>query len=282
MASPPSIFVDTEAGIVNLIKKIKGLPQGATSLFIELEGVDLSRHGSISILTIYVLPEARAYLVDVHKLKAASFVTADPAGTTLKSILESAAITKAFFDVRNASHALFAHYRIVLKGTEDVQVMENAARPSGYRYLIGLEKMIQSFAPITPAEKQTWCAVKDKGMRLFHPSKGGTYEVFHQRPLNSDVVSYCANNVQFLPGLRNTFWSGLSPSWKLRVVDATEARVRGSLAPRYNPQSEANKIGPWEFEDSDNVLLRAVDNMLPNDMDEMWWEHVDNMRLEDL
>lgn len=255
MASSPSTLVDTEASIIDLIDKIKGLPQGAPSLFLDLEGVSLSRHGSLSIVTIYVFPEARAYLVDVHKLGAASFLTASPDGTTLKAILESPTITKVFFDVRNDSDALFAHYGIDLKGIEDVQLMENAARPGRRRYIIGLEKTIQNFAPITPAEKQTWSAVKDKGLHLFHPSKGGTYEVFNQRPLNADVVSYCVNDVQFLPGLRDKLWRGLSPTWKKRVVQETENRVRESQAPGYNPQSESKKFGPWERESGNKMLL---------------------------
>ncbi|KAH6981751.1 hypothetical protein BKA56DRAFT_632060 [Ilyonectria sp. MPI-CAGE-AT-0026] len=261
MATSPSALVDTEAGIVNLIQKIKGLPQGTPSLFLDLEGVNISCHGSISILAIYVLREARAYLVDVHKLNAAAFVTADPAGTTLKAILESAAITKVFFDVRNDSDTLFAHYGIDLKGVEDVQLMENTACLSGYLHLIDFERAIESFSPITPAEHQTWLTVK---------IEGGTYEVLNQRPLNADVAKYCVNNLQFLPGLRNYFWQSLSPFWKPRVVDATEARVRGSQAPGYDPQSKANTIAPWDFEELDNELPGCVGNMLLDDMDEMW------------
>ncbi|KAF7552789.1 hypothetical protein G7Z17_g4088 [Cylindrodendrum hubeiense] len=254
MASSPSTLVDTEAGIISLIDKIKELPRGTPSLFLDLEGISLSRHGSLSLLTIYVLPEACAYLVDVHKLASASFTTASPDGTTLKAILESPAITKVFFDVRNDSDALFAHYGIDLKGIEDVQLMENAARPGRRRYIIGLEKTIQNFAPITLGQKQDWSVVKDRGVRLFHPTKGGTYEVFNQRPLDPEVVRYCVNDVQFLPGLRDKFWSDLSPAWKKRVVEETEKRVKESQAPGYEPQSQSKKFGPWERMSEDDLL----------------------------
>lgn len=205
-----------------------------------------------------MLPEARAYLVDVHKLNAAAFVTADPVGTTLKAVLESAAITKVFFDVRNDSDALFAPYGIDLKGVEDVQLMENAARPSGYLHLIDFERAIESFSPIALAEHPTWLTVKKNGMRLWRPSEGGTYEVLNQHPLNAEVANYCVNNLQFLPGLRNDFWRSLSPFWKPRVVNVTEARVRGSKASGYDPQSKANIIAPWDFEELDNELPGCV------------------------
>ncbi|KAL2060851.1 hypothetical protein VTL71DRAFT_8903 [Oculimacula yallundae] len=47
---------------------------------------------------------------------------------TLKEILECPDITKIFFDVRNDADALFAHFGIHLRGTLDLQLLENYQR----------------------------------------------------------------------------------------------------------------------------------------------------------
>jgi exonuclease 3'-5' domain-containing protein 1 len=67
----------------------------------DIEGLNLSRSGSIAILQILFPPKKRVYLVDVHILKALAFETPSNKGLTLKSILESEQIPKVFFDVPN-------------------------------------------------------------------------------------------------------------------------------------------------------------------------------------
>ncbi|MBE3049508.1 hypothetical protein IMZ48_44815 [Candidatus Bathyarchaeota archaeon] len=107
--------------VVSLVETIRDLPQsGQPALYIDLEGISLSRHGSISIVTAYVLPKQHAYLVDVRTLGAAVFDTAAADGITFRTILKSPHINKVFFDVRNDSDALYAHFSIKLHGIEDV------------------------------------------------------------------------------------------------------------------------------------------------------------------
>src|SRR6187549_763034 len=86
-----------------------GLPAQPSSLCFDLEGKNLSRHGSISILQLHVLPSNRTYLVDVHTLRDRTFSTCGTNGHTLKEMLESDAIPKVFFDVQNGSDALYSH-----------------------------------------------------------------------------------------------------------------------------------------------------------------------------
>jgi exonuclease 3'-5' domain-containing protein 1 len=161
-----------------------------------LGGISLSRHGSISLITIFVQPHNFVYLVDVHTLQAATFTTAVVNGTTLKSILESPVITKVFFNLRNSSDALHHHFGVRLRGVEDIQLMENAARPAGQRRFVnGLEKCIDSHAPISLEKKLEWKATKEKRLKLFHLSKGGSYNVFNTRPIEGDIKSYCINDV---------------------------------------------------------------------------------------
>jgi exonuclease 3'-5' domain-containing protein 1 len=86
-------------------------------MYIDLEGVNLCREGSVSILTLLIdtgIPIRRVYLIDVHTLGARAFNTAGAERTTLRAILENKTIPKVFFDIRNDSDALFARFGVAL------------------------------------------------------------------------------------------------------------------------------------------------------------------------
>lgn len=184
-----------------MIQALDNLPAKPPSLYIDLEGVNLSRHGTISIMQIFVLLEKLTFLIDVYTLREKAFSHPAPDGTTLGAILESSTIPKVFFDVRNDSDALFSHYQIELSGVQDLQVMELATRKFSKRHVNGLSKCIENDAPMTYEERANWKAVKDNGRKLLAPECGGTYEIFHIRPLPEEIVRYCAQDVQFLPRL---------------------------------------------------------------------------------
>lgn len=112
-------MVDSKEAIIALVDELQALPAG-TSLFIDLEGISLSRRGSISLVIIFVQPQNRVYLVDVHALQSSAFTKAAANGITLKIILEAEAVSKIFFDLRNDSDALHHHFGVRLRGVEDV------------------------------------------------------------------------------------------------------------------------------------------------------------------
>ncbi|KAF2023299.1 hypothetical protein EK21DRAFT_118906 [Setomelanomma holmii] len=118
----PSGLIDTHTAIASLVNSLSDLPTYPSSIYVDLEGVNLSRHGSISILQIHVLPTSKTYLVDVHILKEEAFSTSASNGHTLKSILESEKIPKAFFDIRNDSDALYSLYGIKVASIWDIQL----------------------------------------------------------------------------------------------------------------------------------------------------------------
>jgi exonuclease 3'-5' domain-containing protein 1 len=99
------------------------------TLYLDLEGVKLSRNGTLSLLTLLIhgSPEPRPiFLIDVHALGSSAFTTA-PIKTplarkvlSLKEILESRSTTKVFFDVRNDADALYSHLSVKLRGAVDV------------------------------------------------------------------------------------------------------------------------------------------------------------------
>ncbi|KAL8966944.1 MAG: hypothetical protein Q9183_003143 [Haloplaca sp. 2 TL-2023] len=243
--SATSQFVDTPEQVAALVDRIADLPNSPPSLYLDLEGVYLCRHGSISILQIFAKPTDCIYLVDVHTLKSQAFLTTgkdNPA--TLKSILESTTIPKVFFDVRNDSDALHAHYNVRLSGIHDLQLMELATRHSSKKFVIKLGKCIEKHATMTTAQKQAWQSVKEEGMRLFAPERGGSYEVFNHRPLRPELMAYCIQDVQFMPGLYTHYQSKMTSFWQKRVDDATTDRVAQSQSPTYNGKGPHMALGP--------------------------------------
>jgi exonuclease 3'-5' domain-containing protein 1 len=135
MKSIDSEIVNTTAQVSKLVDwlVLRHAPPTPFSptMYLDLEGINLCRHGSISVLTLLIdtgTPTRHVYLIDVHTLGARAFNTTGTKLKTLKDILQDEKIPKVFFDVRNDSDALFAHLGIALKGVEDVQLMENATR----------------------------------------------------------------------------------------------------------------------------------------------------------
>jgi len=91
------------------------------------------------------IPTRRICLFDVHLLGAQAFNTAGVKQKTLKDILQDDKIPKVFFDVRNDSDALFAHFGVALQGVEDVQLIESATRRTtkSRKFLSGLAKCVE-------------------------------------------------------------------------------------------------------------------------------------------
>ncbi|KAI1812342.1 ribonuclease H-like protein [Poronia punctata] len=240
-------LIDTTPGIALMVDEIYNLPCSPPSLYIDLEGVNLSRHGTLSILQIHVRTTSQNYLVDIKTLGHEAFLTPgmhSATTVTLKSILESRTIPKVFFDVRCDSDALFSHYNIRLQGIQDLQLMEFATRQTRKSFISGLKKCIDMDLPMTEKERRDWMTVKDDGVKLFAPEKGGSYEVFNQRPLPDKIRAYCIQDVHFLPRLWDFYNRKLSPAWRAKVADATEARVEQSQGRDFNPVGKHMTLPP--------------------------------------
>ncbi|KGQ05679.1 hypothetical protein BBAD15_g9057 [Beauveria bassiana D1-5] len=133
--SSPYDLIDTDAALSSVVETLLRLPTYPPSIYIDLEGEKLSRHGTISIKQVYVLPSKRTHLIDIHILREKAFKVCGSSGQTLKTILESCDIPKVFFDVRNDSDALYKHYKISLAGIQDLQLMELATRRTGRKHV---------------------------------------------------------------------------------------------------------------------------------------------------
>lgn len=150
--------------------------------------------------------------------------------------------------------------------------MEVATRTGGREFVHGLARCIDRDLSMPAVERTRWQAIKNKGLALYHPAKGGSYEVFNERPLHPDMLAYCGGDVAKLPELYQVYRAKLSPPgqafWRHELKLATEARVQASQAPGYEPHSQTKARSPW----NDNYIQsarkrwnQAVKNKPPND-----------------
>jgi len=249
-------FIDDPEGIRAFIDHVESQKANAQPfLYIDLEGVKLSRDGTVCLLTVLLTSgpgRERFYLIDIQALQHSAFTTINDRGTTLKDILEDPEILKVFFDVRNDSDALYAHYFVKLEGIRDVQLMESATRTTTpQRKLIsGLSRCIE--ATLAGQEKLQWKRSKDDGEKLWNPEKGGSYSVFEIRPLSAEVLAYCVGDVQYLPRLYRKYKKG-TERWNALIAQASQDRVLASQHPGYMPHGRHKALSSWTPEQ--NTLL---------------------------
>lgn len=243
-----AIFIDTNNDTSAVVQQLEGLPVNPPSLYVDLEGVNLSRHGTISVIQIFVLPLNITYVIDVYRLEDKAFSQPSLTGCTLKEILESAFIPKVFFDVRSDSDALYSLFGINLAGVQDLQLMELATRDFSRKLVSSLAKCIERDAPMTSSEKIEWKVAKEKGRRLFSPAEGGSFEVLNARPLLAEIMQYCVQDVQFLARLWLEYSQRLTPFWASRVEEEVEKRIKDSKSADFNETGAPRSLGPagWE------------------------------------
>jgi len=132
----------------------------SNTIYLDLEGNCLSRHWTISLVTILIRPQRVVRLIDVLALRKQAFTTALNNGKTLRSILKDADIPKSTWDVRNEADALWALYQVGLAGVTDIQLLENASRAGDKTYVHGLGKSTQFNLKLGFMEIHRWIRIK--------------------------------------------------------------------------------------------------------------------------
>lgn len=251
------------ADLVDRIAHVHSERRYEPALYIDLEGKDLCREGTISILTLALdigTPEMYVAVIDVSTLGHQAFDTAGIEHKNLRQILEDSKVSKVFFDARNDSDALFAHYGVAMQGVEDVQLMESATRTTtaSRRFLNGLNKCVERsyihieiFGRIDCAK---WRLAKDEGESLFKAEQGGSGKVFDIRPIPKVIINYCAGDVQCLPSLYKKYRHGNNTTaWKDLIKEVSQQRVIDSQQPSYQPHGQHRVLAPWT--DLQNKML---------------------------
>ena len=163
----------------------------------------------------------------------------------MRDVLEFTTIPKVFFDVRTDSDALFGLFGISLAGVFDLQVMEFGARTHHGRFVNGLASCIDRSLDLNAEQKEERKRIKEAGIKMVAPKHGGTFEVFNERPLNSDIVLYCVQDVLWLPKLFDTYASKLGKKRWNKVDKATKERLEKSWSAEYEGNGVHMAYGPW-------------------------------------
>lgn len=247
-------LIDTPEAVSSMIDELSelpvppGVPSSPPSIYMDLEGINLCRYGTVSILQVHSRPTKKNYLVDIMTLGKAAFETSGTrTSNTFKSILESLYIPKVFFDVRRDSDALYHHFHITLRGVQDLQLMELATRKYPKKTVAGLRQCILSDLKLKEVNRRNWIEAKEAGSKLFAPEKGGSYEVFNLRPLPEEIRAYCIQDVSFLPRLWHVYHSKLRKKWRIKLDKATRDRVNESKAENYEPKGPHMLLAPAEW-----------------------------------
>ena len=258
------VLVDTVAALQSFLSSLPPCNDKRPDLHIDLEGDDLCRHGTLSVVTIFVESRNTVHLIDVTTLRDSAFSTPGDNCRTLKYILESDEMIKVFFDIRNDSDALFSHYGIRVQGIEDVQLMELATRSLSKRLVNGLAKCIENNSDIGYQEKRDWSAVKNRGQHLFKTGKDG-YAIFDRRPLPEDVQKYCVQDVAFLPKLRDSYRAKLCNAWWRKIQEETLARIVLSQSSSYNGRGRHMALGPPSWQNWHPTSAERMERSLVQD-----------------
>ncbi|KAL8765351.1 MAG: hypothetical protein Q9209_007537 [Squamulea sp. 1 TL-2023] len=246
-------------------------------MYVDAEGIDLSRSGELSILIIHVETRSfsHTYLIHVHVIGRQPFTARTTNNAhTLKSILEDNRLPKVLFDCRMDSDALFGQFGVLLGGVIDLQLMCIATKGGGGRHLPGLASCLTWDLANTSDEQQAWVAVvKAKGKQLWNPKLGGSMQKFNDDPLLEDIVNYCVVDAAYLPWLFETYnkdlgnrvslatldhlWGNKNlrgsedevSSWITRVLEQSRARVQLALNANFGGGTSYN---PWYVYDDDD------------------------------
>tara|TARA_R110002060_G_scaffold23697_4_gene32194 strand:- start:879 stop:1880 length:1002 start_codon:yes stop_codon:yes gene_type:complete len=245
--SATSTIIDSKADLLPLLDSIVNVATDPPSLYFSLEGFDLGRHGSVSILSLHIAPTKGTYLIDVHALGGGAFSTTNSSGVSLKTILESTTIPKVVFDIRNASHALFRLFQVSVESIKDLQLMELATRTGSRELVSSLAMCIERHSPISAAAKTEWHLTKERYNKLVDPERGGRPQALNERPPKPEIIQYCRQNVMLLPALYNVYNTKLRQPgeafWRITVRDTTKDRIKLSQSPGYDGYSKRSAHG---------------------------------------
>ena len=193
-------------------------------LAVDCEGMELSRDGKLTLLTIST--KEKAYVFDIMKLGKEAFELG------LKSLLENKEQTKLMFDCRRDSDAMYHQFGVKLSGVLDLQIMEILYRETigefdiGRKeerlarygreeppiYVHGLKKCLQNYV-----HNNSYLLAKSRVS--ISTIKTGWVE----RPLPDTLLAYASVDVLSLFPLFDFFNAKLSGNFMTRLTTASEA-----------------------------------------------------------
>lgn len=245
-------LVDNEADLKESLSEIKSCDPNAL-LAVDCEGVNLSREGELTIVT--VATEEKAYVFDVAVLKQAVF------DKGLREILEDKSREKLMFDCRQDADSLLHQFRVSVAGVLDVQLLEiiyrreNSAatvtaqstryyrrrsmRVNEVENIYGFRRCIELYI-----EDEDVLKTKDEVKKVLEKNK----ELWKRRPLLDNLLRYCAVDTLELFKLYNKLKSANGEELpRLRIASERYADMYRSKTERSFDGYETNAFLPLDI-----------------------------------
>jgi exonuclease 3'-5' domain-containing protein 1 len=265
MTSLKTIIVDTTDALNDCLAAISPQHYSPVHIVVDTEGVSQGRTGKACIIQLFARGGDTVWLVDITTLKNSAFDHVDDQGRSLRGIFENSTIRKVrqimsslpktqninlfqyFYDVRQDSNVLYNLHQVSLAGVYDIQLLELATRACGSgrsRYLNGLKRSIEDYLP----QPREWKQVKEAGLALFTPERGGRFEVFDERPLDPRLIAYCAQDValffQLEEVLRRKMGAEQVARWEDKIIAESAERVGLAYDPSFDFQGPHMALAP--------------------------------------
>ena len=190
-------LVNNDPSLKVAISELRQKIEHNALLAVDCEGVDLSRKGTLTIIT--VATEEKVYIFDVLELGKRATVRSG-----LREILDNNSCTKLMFDCRQDSDALWHQLNVRLTGVLDLQLLEilyrrendtanshelsrtrhktRSQRTDEVESIYGFRRCLELYL-----KDEDLLKMKDEGSKLL---KRDT-EVWEKRPLPDKLIQYC-------------------------------------------------------------------------------------------
>lgn len=242
-----AILCDNIFDLINVLNDLHNLPVLPPSLYVRLEGNNVSRDRLVTIMSIFNRPRNKVYLIDVYALQGKAFTARDETGWSLTGLLESHVIPKVFFDIRNDSDALFNRFNIRVAAVQDIQLMELATRSGSKRCVKGLLHCINNDCPMSSEERKLWTVAQESAIQLFTMERSETYPMVVTRPLLEKLHRFYVEIVQYLAKLWTLYQGRLDLNKSIKVALATTDRIVLSQSTTYNGSGRHMSLAPMTW-----------------------------------
>lgn len=153
-------FMDTPELMKLFIDRAYSLPAAGNTLYMDLEGVNLGRTGTITIIQVYIDSIKEMYFIDNSFMGDKVFrVFGAKSGKTFKDILEDQDIKKVIFACGNDISNMYHKHGIMCKGVFDVQIAKGGQR--SYIYCVKAD------GGLSTVEAAAMAAVKAEGLAIY-------------------------------------------------------------------------------------------------------------------
>jgi exonuclease 3'-5' domain-containing protein 1 len=165
---------------------------------------------------------------------------------SLKTILEDESIAKLMWDCRSDNSALFHLYGIRLAGVVDLQLhclawslAEDPANSRTQQMFHSLHWALATanHAEMGPEERNAYSRVVQMARILSVPERGGTYDVWKQRPLPGVLRQYCTDATMFF-ALR-AYYQQTEATHAEALKLAVQKRLNDSCDPEFGREESA-------------------------------------------